>query len=67
MEMVVIRKGNGEDNGVMVFMENPAILQEFVKRVNKRVIHWIKIIEYNYLNELLCKIRIIHKIRFKAF
>ena len=26
VEMVVIKDGNGEDNGIMVFMENPAIM-----------------------------------------
>ena len=26
VKMVIIRKGNGENNGVMVFVENPAII-----------------------------------------
>ena len=39
MEMMVIREGSGEDNGIMVFMENPAIIQEFVKKVKKKVIY----------------------------
>ena len=48
VEIVVIREGNGEDNGVMVFIENPAIMQELVKKVKKKVIDWSKIIEYNF-------------------
>ena len=47
---MIIREGNGKDNGIVVFMENPAIIQDFIKRVKKRVIHRSKIIEYNYLN-----------------
>ena len=65
--MVVIREGNGKDNGIMVFMENPAIIQEFIKRVKKKVIYRSEIIEYNSFRYLLCKIKIINKIRFKAF
>ena len=65
--MVVIREGNGEDNGVMVFVENPAKMQEFVKRVKKKVIYRSKIIEYNSFYYLLYKIKIINKIRFEAF
>ena len=38
IEIVVIKKGNGKDNGIMVFMENPAIIQELIKRVKKKVI-----------------------------
>ena len=47
---MVIKEGSGEDNGIMIFVENPAIIQEFVKRVKKRVMHQSKIIECNYLN-----------------
>ena len=65
--MVVIREGSGEDNGVVVFVENPAIMQELVKRVKKKVIYRTKIIECNFFRYLLCKIKIINKIRFKAF
>ena len=67
MEMVVIREGNGEDNGVMVFVENPAIIQEFVKKVKKKVIYRSRIIKCNFFRYLLCKIKIINKIKFKAF
>ena len=45
--MVIMKEGSGKDNGIMVFMENPAIIQEFVKRVKKKVIYRSKIIEYN--------------------
>ena len=65
--MVVIRKGSGEDNDVMVFVENPAIIQELMKRVKKKVIYQSKIIKYNFFYYLLYKIKIINKIRFKAF
>ena len=65
--MVVIKEGNGEDNGIMVFMENPAIIQELVKKVKKKVIYWNKIIKYNFFYYLLYKVKIINKIRFKAF
>ena len=44
--MVVLKEGSGEDNGIIVFMENPAIMQELLKRVKKKVIYWNKIIEY---------------------
>ena len=39
VKMVIIKEGNGKDNGVMVFMENPGIMQEFMKRVKKKVIY----------------------------
>ena len=65
--MVVIREGSGKDNGIVVFMENPAIMQELVKRVKKKVIYRSKIIEYNSFRCLLCKVKIIDKIRFEAF
>ena len=48
VEMVVIREGSGEDNGIMVFVENPAIIQELVKRVKKKVIYRSKVIECNF-------------------
>ena len=44
---MIIREGSGEDNGVMVFVENPAIMQELMKRVKKKVIYWSKIVECN--------------------
>ena len=65
--MVVIREGNGEDNGIVVFMENPVIMQKLVKRVKKKVIYRSKIIEYNFFRYLLYKVKIINKIRFEAF
>ena len=67
VEMVVIKEGSGEDNGIMVFVKNPAIMQKLVKRVKKKVIYRNKIIEYNFFRYLLYKIKIINKIRFKAF
>ena len=38
MEIVIIKKGSGKNNSVMVFMENPVTMQEFIKKVKKRVI-----------------------------
>ena len=67
VKIVVIKERSGEDNVIMVFMENPAIIQKFIKRVKKKVIHRSKIIKYNYLNYLLCKVKIINNIRFEAF
>ena len=64
---MVMREGNGEDNGVMVFMENPAIMQKLVKRVKKKVIYRNKIIKYNFFCYLLYKVKIINKISFKVF
>ena len=49
MEIVVMEKINGEDNGVVVSAENPAITQEPVKRIKKKVIHRSNIIKCNYL------------------
>ena len=37
--MIIIKEGSGEDNGIIVFMENPAIMQKLMKRVKKKVIH----------------------------
>ena len=34
--MVVIKEGSDEDNGIVVFIENQAIMQKFVKRIKKR-------------------------------
>ena len=45
MEMVVMKEGNSEDNDIIVFMENPAIIQKFIKRVKKKIIYRSKIIE----------------------
>ena len=67
VEMVVIREGSGKDNGIVVFVENPAIMQELVKRVKKKVIYRSRIIEYNSFRYLLCKVKIINKIKFEAF
>ena len=39
VEMVVMGKVNGEDNGIVVSAENPAIMQEPVKRIKKKVIY----------------------------
>ena len=36
MEMVIMEKVNGEDNGVMASAENPAITQKPVKRIKKK-------------------------------
>ena len=47
---MVIKEGNGKDNGIVIFMENPAIIQELVKKVKKKVIHRNKIIECNFLH-----------------
>ena len=65
--MVVIREGSGKDNGVVASVENPAITQEPVKRVEKRVVYRSKIIEFNYSGWLLCKVKIINKINSEAF
>ena len=65
--MVVIEKVSGEDNGVMVFAENPAITQEPVKRIKKKVIYRSNIIKYNYLGWLLCKVKTINKINSEVF
>ena len=35
---VIIKEGNGKDNNIVVFIENPAIIQELIKRVKKKVI-----------------------------
>ena len=65
--MVVMREGSGEDNGAVAFVENPATTQELVKRVERRVVHRSRIVEFSYLGWLLCKVKIIDKIRFEAF
>ena len=65
--MVVIKEGNGKDNSIMVFVENPAIIQKLIKRVKKKVIYRSKIIKCNSFRYLLYKIKIINKIRFEAF
>ena len=64
---MVIKKGSGKDNGVIAFMENPAIMQEFIKRIKKRIIHRNKKIEFNYLGWLSYKTKIIIKISFIGF
>ena len=65
--MVVVREVSGEDNGAVVTAERPAIIQELVKRIEKRIVHKSNIIEFNFLGWLLCKIRILYKIGFKVF
>ena len=65
--MVIIKEGNGEDNGVIVFVENPVIMQEFIKKIKKKIIYRSKIIKCNSFYYLLYKIKIINKIRFKVF
>ena len=67
MEIIIIKEGNGEDNDVMVFVENPAIIQRLIKRVKKKVIYWSRIIKYKSFYYLLCKVKIINKIRFEVF
>ena len=47
---MIIKEGNGKDNGIMVFMENLTIIQEFIKKVKKKVIYRSKIIKYNSLH-----------------
>ena len=34
--MMVMGKVNGEDNGIIVFAENPAIMQEPINRMKKK-------------------------------
>ena len=69
--MVVIREGsgedNGEDNGVVASVENPAITQEPVKRIKKRIVHRNKRVEFSYLGWLSYKMKIIDKISSEAF
>ena len=67
MEMVVMGKVSGEDNGVVVSTENPATTQEPVKRIKKGVIYRNNIIEFSYLGWLLCKVKTIDKTSSEAF
>ena len=67
MEMVVMEKVSGEDNGIMVSAENPAIMQEPIKRIKKKVIYRSNIIKFNYLGWLLCKVKTIDKINSEVF
>ena len=46
---MVIKEGNGENNSIMVFIKNPAIIQKLIKKVKKKVIYRSKIIEHNSL------------------
>ena len=39
MEIIIIKEGNSKDNGIIIFMENPAIIQEFIKKVKKKEIY----------------------------
>ena len=50
VEMVVMGKVSGEDNGVVASVENPATMQEPVKRTGKRVVHRSNIVEFSYLS-----------------
>ena len=59
VEMVVMEKVSGEDNGVVASVEKPATMQEPVKRIGKRVVHRSNIVEFSYLGWLSCKVRII--------
>ena len=62
-----MEKVNGKDNGVIISTENPAIMQEPVKRIKKKVIYRSNIIKFNYLGWLLCKVKTINKINSKVF
>lgn len=66
VEMVVMGKVSGEDNGVVASVENPATMQEPVKRTGKRVVHRSNIVEFSYLSWLSCKVRIIRGTSFRA-
>ena len=65
--MVVMEKVSGEDNGIVASVENPAMTQEPVKRIKKKVIHRSNIIKFNYLGWLLCKVKTINKINSEVF
>ena len=67
MEVVVMGKVSGEDNGAVASAENPATTQELVKRIEKKVVHRSNIVEFGYLGWLLCKVKIFDKTRFEAF
>ena len=67
MEIVVMGKVSGEDNGVVASVENPATTQEPIKRIGKRVVHRNNIIEFNFLGWLFYKVRIIRGISSGAF
>ena len=47
--MVIMEKVSGEDNGIVVSADNPAITQEPVKRIKKKVIYRSNRIKFNYL------------------
>ena len=67
VEMVVMGEGSGEDNGVVASVESPATTQEPVKRVEKRLFHRSKIVEFSYLGWLSYKIKTIDKTSSEAF
>ena len=67
MEMVVMGRVSGEDNGVVAFAENPATTQEAAKRIGKRVVHGRNIVEISFLGSLWCKVRILYRTGFEAF
>ena len=67
VEMVVMGKVSGKDNGVVASVENPATTQEAVKRIEKRVVHQSNIVEFSYLGWLSCKVKTIDKTSSEAF
>ena len=52
VEMVVMGKVSGEDNGVVATVEKPATMQEPVKRIEKTVVHQSNIVEFSYMGWL---------------
>ena len=67
VEVVVIREVSGEDNGVVVIVENPATMQELVKMIEKKIVHRRNIAEFSFLGWLSCKMRILYRTGFEAF
>ena len=65
--MVVIGEISGKDNGVVVSVKNPAIIQKPVRRIRKKIVYRNNIIEFNYLGWLSCKIGTFYKTNSKAF
>lgn len=47
--MVAMREVSGEDNGAVAIAERPATMQEFIKRIGKRIIYRSNIVEFNFL------------------
>ena len=67
VEMVVMGKVSGEDNGAVASVENPATTQEPVKRIGKTVVHRNNIVEFSYLGWLSCKVKTICGTNSEAF